>query len=203
MKKLLLIALSIVCQLNAAEINSPIENRKQVVFSSDLPLESPLVKAIVPKLEKAFAQLNIQFQAINAPGERSLVLSNSGAVDGEITRAHNFHQVTNNKYNNLIRIEHQMAVTWLSLFSGREYVNIENLQDLAIYKVSYFRGRKLFQKMLQSYVPERNIHRVENDLQGFKMLALNRIDLMMTSYDEGHELIKLYADFNHIKEVKK
>ncbi|EWH09170.1 hypothetical protein DS2_13894 [Catenovulum agarivorans DS-2] len=203
MKKILLIIFSIVCQLNAAEINQPITNKQQIVFSSDLPLESPLVKTIVPKLKAAFAKMGIRFQAINAPGERSLVLSNTGGVDGEITRAHNFHEVTHHKYNNLIRIEYQMATTWLSLFSGQPNIKIEKLEDLADYKVSYFRGRKLFTAMLSNYVPERNIHKVENDLQGFKMLALNRVDLVMTSDAEGEVLINSSENLSHIVEVKK
>lgn len=202
--KLLVVLITVSTSLSASEDKGVAEDAllKPLVFSTDLPLDSPLVQAIVPKLTKAFKLIGYQFIAINSPSERSLILANKGMIDGEISRAHNFHQVTDNQYANLIRIEHKMTSTWLSLFSARKDIKIDELEDLSSYNLGYFRGRKLFTKMLKDYVPESNIHQVEDDLQGFKMLALNRVDLFMTSKAEGYSLINSQADFNQIAEVK-
>lgn len=66
-----------------------------ITFASGAPLDNYQATIIVPLLTDAFKQHNIQFKAIYLPSLRALRLSNSAALDGELHRVSNFHQITN------------------------------------------------------------------------------------------------------------
>ncbi len=84
---------------------SPIQAQAvdEVHFVGGAPLDTYQPSVIVPILQEAFARNNINFKATHYPSARSLVMSNSGAADGELHRVYNFQEVSKGKYPNLIR----------------------------------------------------------------------------------------------------
>lgn len=175
----------------------------EIVFSSDLPLDSYQPATIIAKLEKAFAMSGVKFSTINLPSNRSLALSNEGVIDGEISRVGNLHEVTNHKYSNLVRIEHKVLSVWISVFSNQSDIEVNSTADLKNYSVCFINGRKYFDDVFEPIVKPSFLIKVNSDLQAFNLLQKNRVDLVITTSVEGEQLIKQQAKFADIREVKK
>jgi hypothetical protein len=114
---------------------------EKIVFSAGAPTSAHQGSVIIPKLVKAFSKLGYIFESRHYPGVRSLIESNSGRVDGELHRVKEFHEVSNHKYPNLVRIDYKMTSVWLAIFSMNESIKINSWKDLSKYRVSYYRGR--------------------------------------------------------------
>ena len=79
------------CQ-NAVAANS-------FTFSGGAPLDEYQPRVIISILTEAFAHHDIEFNAVHLPSLRSLEITNSGKLDGELHRVSNFKELTNNKKN--------------------------------------------------------------------------------------------------------
>jgi len=99
----------------------------EIIFFGGEPLDRYQPSAIVPILKEAFKRNGIKFNAVYHPSLRSLVLSNSGATDGELHRVYDFHKASGDKYPNLIRIESQLLSGWTSAFSNKK-IEIKKLK---------------------------------------------------------------------------
>lgn len=179
------------------------EQQDKILFGTNLPLDSHQSATIIPKLAHAFAQMGIEFEAIYVPSNRALSLANDGVVDGDISRVWNLHDITNNQYSNLIKIDHKMLSVWVSIFSKDENIVINNLTDLNNYSVCYINGRKGFDDTFEPLIKPSHLVKVTTDLQAFQLLTKDRVDLVITTHMEGNQLIKDIPEFQHIKETNK
>jgi len=123
-------------------------------------------------------------------------------VDGELHRVFNFHEVSDGKYPNLIRIDSELMSIWISAFSTKR-VKINSWQDLKYLNVAYYRGRKNVEKFLSTVIPEKRIFKVSDDKTAFQLLAAQRIDVVISESFEGRRLMKNNYEFSDIYEVGK
>ncbi len=175
---------------------------QSVTFSGGAPLNSYQPKVIIPILKEAFRRKGVIFHAEHNPSLRSLELSNSGVVDGELHRVFNFHQVSNGEYPNLVRIESQLLSIWVTAFATKEF-KISSWADLSNHKVAYYRGRKNVENFLKGIMASENIQTVNDDKQAFRLLANDRIKIVISELKEGINIIKSSDKFKKIKEISR
>jgi ABC-type amino acid transport substrate-binding protein len=178
------------------------ERLNKIVFSGGAPLNTYQPSIIVPILTEAFKRNNIEFKATYQPSLRSLISSNSGDTDGELHRIYDFHKVSNNKYPNLIRIESELLSTRMIIYSKKNIV-INSLNDLKKYSIGYYRGRKNVELLLSKLVPSQQIVKLTTDKQAFRMLSINRIDLVISENIEGKRIIKNNSNLSNIVGIYK
>ena len=174
---------------------------ESIKFSSGAPLIDFQASIISPILAEAFAAQNIEFSVVHSPGLRSLQLSNSGQLDGELNRVVNFHEITNNEYSNLIKIDCKLLSVRLAAFASRQIL-INDWQDFKHYDIAYYRSRKDVDKHLEQLKTKNNIYKVNTDIQAFQMLAAGRVDIVISEDDLGQKILNDNIDLKNIIEIK-
>jgi len=173
-----------------------------ITFASGAPLSDYQARIIIPILTEAFKKNNIEFSAQQMPSLRALQVSNSGELDGELHRVSNFHEITNNQYNNLLRIDCKLLSVHLTVFAKEKFL-INNNEEIQNYSIAYYRGRKDVDQLLSQQKVHKSIYRVNTDIQAFQMLAAGRVDLVISESYLGNRIIDSNTKFNNIKELKR
>jgi len=173
-----------------------------ITFASGAPLEDYQARVVLPILTEAFAQQNVEFSAVYIPSLRALQISNSGMLDGELHRVYGFHEITHDKYNNLIRIDHKLLSVYLAIFA-KEDLMVDNWDDLTHYSLAYYRGRKNVDSYLSHVGAQYGIYKVNTDKQAFRMLATNKVDIVISESHLGNALINSSKQLKGIKELKR
>ncbi|NQZ52468.1 MAG: transporter substrate-binding domain-containing protein [Moritella sp.] len=181
---------------------SHLQAASEIVFTAGASLKSYQPSIIVPILTEAFKRNGIKFRAVHHPSLRSLMLSNGGRYDGELHRVYDFHQVSDGKYPNLIRIESKLLSVWLSVFSTKG-ISISGWDSLKGYSVAYYRGRKDVEINLNKVLAPKYINRVNTDEQAFAMLAAGRVDIVISESLQGNMIVESHPNFFEIVEVAK
>jgi len=174
----------------------------QVRFSGGAPLDSYQPRIIVPILTEAFQRNGIKFDAQYHPSLRSLKMSNSGIMDGQLHRVYNFHQVSAGKYPNLIRIESKLLSVSVAVFA-RKSLKINTWDDLKGYTVIYYRGRKNVESQLKKVLPVEKIGKATTDHQAFRVLAVGGADVVISESTQGKQIIAANPQLAGIIEVVK
>lgn len=194
-----LYALSLLCFTFMTAL--PASAQESVLFVGGAPLDTTQPRFIVPLLEEAFARNNIEFHVKSLPSPRSLEMSNSGQADGELHRVYEFHEVSDGRFGNLVRVESQLMSVYLAVFSKRKNKAITSWEDLKGHIVGYQRGRQ----NVKTYLKEENgdiIASPQNTELGlFKMLVEGRVDYAVSESFEGLRLLRTHPEFNMIAEV--
>jgi len=175
---------------------------ESITFASGAPLEGYQARVVLPILTEAFAQQNIEFSAVYIPSLRALQISNSGMLDGELHRVSGFHEITHDKYNNLIKIDHKLLSVYLAIFAKDELM-VDNWDDLTNYALAYYRGRKNVDSYLSHVGAQYGIYKVNTDEQAFHMLATNKVDIVISESHFGKTLINSSSQLNGIRELKR
>jgi len=172
----------------------------EITFSGGEPLNAYQPSVVVPILTEAFKRNGIIFNAVYYPSLRSLSKSNSGATDGELHRIFEFHTVSGGKYPNLIRIESKLLSVWLAAFATKN-IKVEKWTDLKEYRVAYYRGRKNVENFLKENLNIEQIHSVTTDEQAFQMLAIGRVDVVISEDWQGRKIINSDSELSNCFEV--
>ncbi len=154
-----------------------------------------------PLLKEAFKRIGIEFEVKSFPSSRALLMSNSGALDGELHRVYEFHEVSNGKFPNLVRIECQLLSSYTGVFSSKHNVKINNWEDLKGSTVGYRGGRHNIEKNLSGVLQESNIFIQTSELSLFRMAEKGLLDYIISDSIEGKKFLYLYPDLKDVKEV--
>ena len=171
-----------------------------ITFASGAPLYDYQARVIIPILTAAFKENSIEFNAIALPSLRALETSNSGQLDGELHRVYELHDITNNKYPNLVRINCELLVVELIAFS-KKAIYIKNWQDLSKYRIAYYRGRNNVSNHLNKLAIVPRVNQVNTDTQAFIMLAMDRVDIVISENKVGDNIISSDRRFTNISQV--
>ena len=178
------------------------QNIGELHFTGGAPHETYQPSIIIPILTEAFRVNGIEFSSEYNPSLRSLILSNSGELDGELHRVSDFQEISDGKYPNLIRVDTHLMSIWQSFYTNIKGITVESFEDLEPYRVAYYRGRKNIQKLLEGVVPESQISQVSTDEQAFRMLNSGRIDIVISESRQGNSIINMY-NYKDISELVK
>jgi polar amino acid transport system substrate-binding protein len=128
-------------------------------------------------LKQAYQKLDILIAFVYLPGERSLTLSNSGKLDGEVARLAEIEE----SYPNLARVNVALQSVLLYAYSNNPAITISDNQSLKAYRIAYLRGVKSIEKQFSGF----NLEPVTSIQQAFTMLVHNRVDIVITGDEAG------------------
>src|SRR3989338_9087143 len=149
------------------------------VLGTQKPLDSSSGAFLNLVYSEAFKRLGITFKYQHFPARRSTLLSNSGVLDGELSRIHYY----NENHPNMIRVEEPhwtsgfIAVAVDSSIQLNGWDSLRN-QD---FKVLYVAGIKGCEVNLPKVVRPENLDVVMQNSHAFRMLLKGRADLFIGS----------------------
>ena len=159
-----------------------------LTFSTSI---DPIAKISITVLREAYQQLGFEIIIRKYPAQRSLVESNSGNTDGEVNRINGI----NRHYPNLLQVISPINYLEGVIFSFQKKPFNGTLAQCRNCLIGIRRGTKFAEKA--TFGLRRTI--VNTNSQLFKMLDLERINMVLTSRTEGLlELKKLNLPLVHI-----
>ncbi|SMF35912.1 extracellular solute-binding protein, family 3 [Desulfovibrio gilichinskyi] len=173
----------------------------KLIFASGSPMDSYQSMITYPLLKEACKRNGINLEVKSYPSPRALLMSNSGALDGELHRVYEFHEVSNGKYPNLVRIECQLLSSYVAVFSKDHNIKISSCADLKDATVGYRAGRQNIKKQLSETLPESHIFSQTSELSLFRMVGKGLLDYVISESIEGKKFLYLYPELKTIKEV--
>ena len=159
-----------------------------------LDIDNAVTRIIIPLYTEAFKRLGIEFNAVQLPERRSLAMSNSGKVDGELRRVENFHEVSNNKFPNLIRVEFNIYTTEWSVFALKSAPIVNSISDLKDKAVGYRRGTAWIEKNLGK--GSAKVTLLNSDISAFRFVEMGRAEYVVISKDAGLQVLNNMKDLN-------
>lgn len=174
----------------------------EVFFVGGAPLDTYQPRVITALLTEAFWRNGIKFRAEHYPSARSLLMSDSGRADGELHRVYEFHEVSQGKYPNLVRIESQLMSIYLAVFSNRKDITIRQWSDMEGAYIGYMRGRQNVKQHL-SALKDASIYPQNTEYGLFKMASDGRVDYAVSESFEGWRMLQQHPELQSVTEVGK
>lgn len=174
----------------------------EVFFVGGAPLDTYQPRVITALLTEALERNGILFSAKHYPSERSLFMSNSGEADGELHRVFDFHEVSDGRYPNLIRIESQLMSIYMAAFAVNKRIVVDKWTDMDGAAIGYLRGRQNAKKYL-STLRSALIYPQNTEEGLFRMVREGRLDFAVSESLEGRKMVRQHPELNGIVEVGK
>lgn len=138
-------------------------------------------------LTSAYKKLNYDIKFLTLPSKRSLKEANTGNVDGEMLRAIGVEK----RYPNLIRIP-IVICSVESVLLANKAVKISSLADLKNYRIGITTGYVDQENIARKY--NLNVMRAAKDEILQIMLLRDRVDIIFSTEQKAHTLLKKYKD---------
>lgn len=124
-------------------------------------------------LIRAYERIGIEVKVVRYPIKRSLLVSNSGEVDGELYRVYGIDEV----YTNLIRVPHKIYDMQIVVLARPGFSPVTRWKDFYPGVVGYLSGFLYAQSRLegQNTVPLANL------LQSFSLLRQQKLDYVIST----------------------
>ena len=162
---------------------------KDLLFCTPNTRDQRIFKVSHGLLIEAFRRLGYGFELITYPAKRCPAEVDNGNVDGDSHRIFNFN--ANGDYPNLIRVEESIQSIDESAFSKKLNFKPAGWESISPYQIIYLPGIKVIELGLEkAAVPSGNRIRVANHEQAFKMLAMDRGDLIIVNSNTGNYFLK-------------
>ena len=173
---LLLITSGFPVPVNGTE--NPLPGKPTIVFTTIFTPNMPFFSKMSVIYTEAFRRMSYGFKLISQPGERAMVDSDQGIVDGEAGRV---SIIDKQKYTNLIIVPQPITTMQDGAYSTDLSIKINGWESLAgkPYKVGLLKGIKSVEQKLALYVDKANIITLSDPEQCMKMLLSKRIDLVI------------------------
>ncbi|MBV1959926.1 MAG: transporter substrate-binding domain-containing protein [Pseudomonadales bacterium] len=134
-------------------------------------------------LSKALARIGYEFKVITLPAERSLMMADSGVVDGELVRTRSIEQ----RFPDLIRVPEAVVAVDFVVFS---YKPIDLNNGWLAFKGKSV-GLVIGMKIIEQSVPEKAlVTRVKNSKQLFNLLKNRKVDYVVFTRDMGEGYLR-------------
>ena len=134
---------------------------------------------------EAFRRAGLGLRIATPPVERALLLSDSGAADGELNR----NSAVEKQFANLVRVPEALGEMRFVAFS-RDRSIPGNFEALRERRTGYVRGWKIYEQALAG---RQNVVAANDAAQLFRLLLLGRIDVALYERDMGGAYLKAQA----------
>jgi polar amino acid transport system substrate-binding protein len=134
---------------------------------------------------EALRRAGLGVRIVTLPAERALLLSNSGASDGELNRTPTVEKF----YPNLVRVPEKLGEMQFVIFSKDGSI-LGNLEAVRGRPVGFIRGWKIFE---QATAGNTDAIAAEDADQMFRLLQLDRIDAALYERYMGRAYLKAHA----------
>ena len=149
------------------------------------PLSLPDQSGMLDRmLKEAFLRVGVQVEFVTLPSERSLVLAETGKIDGDNNRVAGL----TSRYPHLIQVPESNMTYEFMAFATKPGLTIKNWADLAPLKVSYITGWKI----LEDNVKATDVTKVATSEQLFSFLKKGRTEVV---------LFDRFGGSHHLKEL--
>lgn len=155
---------------------------KQLIIAIGERGYSPFNNVSKEILIEAYKKIDIDVSFIPIPSLRSLIMSNTGKIDGEMHRILDIEK----KFKNLIRVPISINKIAVVVFSKSKELKINKIDNLKPYKIGIRRGIQFAEDISKGM----NVRKLENIEQLFKMLSLGRIDIVIETNFAGSKAIR-------------
>ena len=130
---------------------------------------------------EAFARINVPVTIAYTDTETSLIDVNAGLLDGEINRIAGIEQT----YPNLVRVPEPNMIMRFVAFAGRDHA-ISGWDSLRNREIGLVAGWKILEENTEGFP---YVTRVPTEIELFRMLALDRIDVALYSQLTGYAVL--------------
>ncbi|MCP4370370.1 MAG: transporter substrate-binding domain-containing protein [Deltaproteobacteria bacterium] len=168
---ILLLAVSLTYGVKAEASDSEIR------LSSGRDPNEPSQKFLNLVYAEAFKRLGLVYKYEQVPWKRSSMFSDSGEVDGEVTRTYSY----GDKHPNVIRVEESHYTSGFIALATNPLIQLNGWKSLENtgYFVEYVRGSKGQETNLPKYVKPHNLSAITSINQGVNRLILGRTDVFV------------------------
>jgi len=132
---------------------------------------------------EAFKRIGKNVKILHKPSKRSLKDTNEGRGDAEYIRVEGLSKI----YPNIIQVPVNIIDLEYVAFSKRDDIKIENWNSLTQYHVGILRGWKILEKNIKKNDKRYSFNEPKHM---FKLLANNRLDLVVYGRYLGNSIIK-------------
>lgn len=134
-------------------------------------------------LKTAYREIGIEVRFETRPGERSLQSANDGDTDADLHRIDGIDLT----YTNLVKVKVPLAYNTHSAFVKGLSIPINGYASIQKYSIAYTRGFKAIERGTAKGF---NTVPVKDDAAAFRMLAMGRVDIVLTDLDDGRKAIE-------------
>ncbi len=151
----------------------------QIVLVTQKPQDSPAGKFLNLVYTEAFKRLGMVFVYKTYPAKRCSVMSDSGKVDGEVSRIYSYNEV----HPNVIRVEEPHWSSGFIAVAVAPSIHLDGWESLkkTDYTVNYRLGIKGCEQNLPKVVKPERLGIVYDISQGYKRVLLGRTDIFIGS----------------------
>jgi len=175
-------------QTSTRDTEGQVYNKSALVFST---FNSYTLSHVVSSvLKEAYVKLGISTSISYLPGNRSLLYSSTGIVDGELFRIEGIHR----EFPELIQIKEPILELETIAYSSDVEFNIDGWKSLNPYKLGFLRSFKKAENKTKGM----NIYQDDSLNNLFKLLSKGRIDLVIES-QIGASVILPLEDKSEVK----
>ncbi len=174
--------MSLAGQTSLASNSENVFGNKKIVMVTSRPKSVPGGLFLDQLYTEAFKRLGITFEYKQYPPTRCIILSDSGEVDGEITRIDRYGKA----HPNVIRVEEHHYTSGFLAFTMDESLVLDGWESLSNtdYNVNYRLGVKGAEPHLLRNVKPENIETVNTIISGLRKLVTGRCDVFVESESE-------------------
>lgn len=167
----------------------------QIVLVSQKHQESPAGTFLNQVYTEAFKRLGMMFVYKQFPAQRASFMSDSGEVDGELSRIYSYNEI----HPNVIRVEEPHWSSGFIAVAAVPSIQLAGWESLkkTNYMVNYRRGIKGCEINLPKVVKPENLEIVDSPSQGFKKLLVGWADIFIGSEMDIVSLIELDDEFRN------
>ncbi|MEE4352368.1 MAG: transporter substrate-binding domain-containing protein [Desulfatiglans sp.] len=139
-------------------------------------------------IKEALARVEKEVVFVQLPPARSIILANDGALDGDISRVSDIHEITGNRFPNIVKVPEKLFDAYYVAFSKDVDIEIEGWESLKPYTVGIVTGFKIMEENTKEV---KNLTKVENPRLLFTLLKKNRADMIIYDRYIGYGILKL------------
>jgi polar amino acid transport system substrate-binding protein len=157
------------------------EPPREIVIGTFPIADDPMFVICRKVLEEAYRRIGIKMNLATMPGERSLILANSGKTDGDLCRT----KGALSGYANLLMVGPPLTRAEVVAFS-KTALPINNWEDLSRYEIGYERGVKVVEQNTLGM----NVDIASNAESGYKKLLIGRTDVYVDTRISGLYMLR-------------
>lgn len=138
-------------------------------------------------VSEIYRRASIDVKITPLPAERSLLMANTGQVDGETLRIWSFGE----KYPNLLRVPTAISSLKTQAFAlKKSKVVIKEKKDLSLYRLAFVRGVQHTTNLAAGF---KEIHELSDAVGLMRFISAERADVAFTSRINGLAVLKKHS----------
>lgn len=192
-RKIKVILLIILLMFSSISFIFAYEKPKKITFACANKPSEKLVNVYM----EAFRRLGISFEYYVVPARRASQMSNSGEVDGEISRVCCYGKV----YPDLVRVKEANKILFFKAYSFNSNIRLDGWNSLkgTEYNIDYRMGVKLVEKHILENAEKNQVTVIRKVSSAISRMDINRSDI----YIDTDSMVESYLKTSEFKSLNK